>query len=70
MDNISSLLLKLDRVGFLSFVSKRVLTKPPLIKPEGKLYLEFLFFFPKRGVDCESIHNEMMACLELEFALL
>ena len=27
-------------------------------------------FFPNRGVDCESTHNEIMACLELGFDLL
>lgn len=44
MGSASSLLLKRDRDGFLSFVFKSVLTKPPLTKAEEKLYLEYLFF--------------------------
>lgn len=44
MGNISSLLLKLDRVGFLSFMSKRVLTKALPIKAEEKTISAILYF--------------------------
>lgn len=63
----TSSLFKLDEVGFLPFVSKHILTNPPIHWSRGKTTSATLF--PNRAVDDNSMHDEMMACLELEFAV-